>query len=168
MIGYESGVTAVPDPLGGSGYIERLTDEIEAGTREYIERIDALGGTLAAIEKGYVQAEIQNSAYQFQKAVEEGRQIVVGVNKFQTDELETPKPFRIDPELEHQQIERLRQVRASRSAEDVESALRRLENAARGTDNLMPCILECCRNLSTVGEISETLRRVFGEYKESF
>jgi methylmalonyl-CoA mutase N-terminal domain/subunit len=168
VIGYESGVTAAPDPLGGSEYIERLTDEIEAGAREYIQRIDTLGGTLAAIEKGYVQGEIQNSAYHFQKAVETGRQIVVGVNKFQTDELETPKPFRVDPELEHQQIERVQQVRASRSAEGVKSALARLESAARGSDNLMPCILECCRTLSTVGEISETLRKVFGEYKESF
>jgi methylmalonyl-CoA mutase, N-terminal domain len=168
VIAYESGVTAEPDPLGGSEYLERLTDEIEAGAREYIQRIDALGGTLAAIEKGYVQAEIQNSAYQFQKAVEEGRQIVVGVNKFQTEELETPKPFRVDPQLEQQQIERVRQVRASRSAEDVKSALDRLETAARGTENLMPCILECCRRLTTVGEISETLRRVFGEYRESF
>src|SRR5438270_4532468 len=137
VIAYESGVTAVPDPLGGSEHIERLTDEIEAGAREYIQRIDALGGTLASIEKGFVQAEIQNSAYQFQKAVEEGRQIVVGVNKFQRDELETPKPFRVDPQLESQQIERLRRVRASRSPEDVKSALTRLENAARGTDNLM-------------------------------
>ncbi len=168
VIAYESGVTAAPDPLGGSEYIEKLTDEIEAGAREYIRRIDALGGTLAAIEKGYVQAEIQNSAYQFQRAVEEGRQIVVGVNKFQTDEVEPPKPFRIEPELENRQIERLRELRASRSAQVVNSAVARLENAARGSDNLMPFILECCRALVTVGEISNTLRRVFGEYRESF
>ncbi|MFL6351906.1 MAG: methylmalonyl-CoA mutase [Bryobacteraceae bacterium] len=168
VIAYESGVTAAPDPLGGSEYLEKLTDEIDAGAREYIQRIDTLGGTLAAIEKGYVQAEIQNSAYRYQKSVEEGQQIVVGVNKFQTDEVDTPKPFRVDPELEHGQIERLRELRASRSAEQTNSALTRLENAARGTENLMPCILECCRALATVGEISETLRRVFGEYRESF
>ncbi|MGA8026487.1 MAG: methylmalonyl-CoA mutase family protein, partial [Bryobacteraceae bacterium] len=167
VIAYESGVTAVADPLGGSEYIEKLTVEIEAGAREYIARIDALGGTLAAIEKGYVQGEIQNSAYQYQKCVEEGRQIVVGVNKFQTDEVEPPKPFRIARELEQQQIERVRQVRASRSAEETRLALSGLENAARGTENLMPHILDCCRAFATVGEISNTLRNVFGEYRES-
>jgi methylmalonyl-CoA mutase, N-terminal domain len=168
VIAYESGVTAVPDPLGGSEYIEKLTDEIEVGARDYIDRIDALGGTLAAIEKGYVQAEIQNSAYQFQRAVEDGRQVVVGVNKFQTDEIEAPKPFRVDPELERRQIQRLRELRTSRSADAAKSALSELESAARGADNLMPRILECCRALATVGEVSESLRKVFGEYKEAF
>ncbi len=168
VIGYESGVSAVPDPLGGSEYIEKLTDEIEAGTRDYIARIDALGGTLAAIERGYVQNEIQHAAYEQQKAIEEGRQIVVGVNKFQTKEAEPLKPFRIDPELERRQVERLREVRASRSAQACCSALARLEDAARGTENLMPHVLECCRVQATVGEISETLRKVFGEYRESF
>ncbi len=167
VIAYESGVAAVPDPLGGSEYIERLTDEVEAGVREYIARIDAFGGTLAAIEKGYVQSEIQNSAYQYQKAVEEGRQIVVGVNKFQTNEIEASKPFRVDPALENGQIERVRNVRASRSAEETCAALSRLEKAAHGTENLMPLILDCCRAFATVGEISDTLRNVFGEYRES-
>jgi len=167
VIAYESGVTAAPDPFGGSEYIENLTDEIEAGAREYIERIDALGGTLKAIERGYVQAEIQNSAYDQQKAIEEGRRIVVGVNKFQTEKAEPLKPFRIDPELERRQIERVREVRASRPAEECRAALARLETAARGTENLMPRILECCRALATVGEISDALRRVFGEYREA-
>lgn len=168
VIAYESGVTAVPDPLGGSEYVEQLTDQIEAGAREYIARIDALGGTLVAIEKGYIQGEIQNSAYEYQKAVEEGRQIIVGVNKFVTDEVEPPKPFRVDPELERRQIERVRQVRASRPANDVKSALSCLEKAARGTENLMPHIFEGCRALATVGEISDTLRKIFGEYREAF
>jgi methylmalonyl-CoA mutase, N-terminal domain len=168
VIGYESGVTAAPDPFGGSEYMEALTDEIEAGAREYLTRIDALGGTLAAIEKGYIQGEIQNSAYQHQRAVEECRQIVVGVNKFQAEEHESPVTFRLDPKLEQQQVERLRAVRASRSADDSASALKRLEAAARGTDNLMPFILKCCQSLCTVGEISEVLRTVFGEYRESF
>ncbi len=167
VIAYESGAASVPDPLGGSEYVEKLTDEIEARAREYIARIDAFGGTLAAIEKGYIQSEIQNSAYQYQKAVEEGRQIVVGVNKFQTDESEAPKPFRVDPDLEQGQIERLRHVRASRSADKTCAALSRLEKAARGTENLLPFILDCCRSFATVGEISDTLRRVFGEYRES-
>jgi methylmalonyl-CoA mutase N-terminal domain/subunit len=168
VIAYESGVTAEPDPLGGSETIERLTDEIETGAREYIERMDAMGGTLAAIERGYVQAEIQNSAYAYQRAVEEGREIVVGVNKFQTEEAEPPQTFRIDPALESQQVERLRAVRASRSAAQAHAALERLETAARGADNLMPRILDCCTAMATVGEISDTLRKVFGEYREAF
>jgi len=168
VIAYESGVTAVPDPLGGSEYIEKLTDEIEAGAQAYIRTIDALGGTLTAIERGYIQREIQNSAYEHQKAVEEGGQIVVGVNKYQSDEIDPPKPFRLDPLLERQQIERLRAVRASRSAEAVRNALSQLESAARCTENLMPRILECCRALCTLGEISDVLRKVFGEYREAF
>jgi methylmalonyl-CoA mutase, N-terminal domain len=168
VIAYESGVTAESDPLGGSEYVEKLTDQIEAGAREYIARIDGLGGAVAAIEKGYVQGEIQNSAYQFQKAVEERRQIIVGVNKFQTDEVEPPKTFRVDPDLESRQVERTRQVRASRSADTACAALSGLERAARSTENVMPYILECCRALATVGEISDSLRKVFGEYRESF
>jgi methylmalonyl-CoA mutase N-terminal domain/subunit len=168
VIGYESGVAAVPDPFGGSEYMETLTNEIEAGAREYLARIDALGGTLAAIEKGYIQGEIQNSAYQYQRAIEEGRQIVVGVNKFQAEESETTGTFRIDPSLERQQVERLQAVRASRSTGNVTAALQKLETAARGTENLMPRILECCQTFATVGEISDALRKVFGEYRESF
>ncbi len=168
VIGYESGVTAVPDPFGGSGHIENLTDEIEAGARDYIARLDALGGAVKAIERGYVQSEIQNSAYQYQKAVEDGRQIVVGVNKFRSEETEPLKPFRVDPDLERRQVQRLREVRASRSASAVCEKLSALEAAARSTDNVMPHILESCRAMATVGEISDTLRRVFGEYREVF
>ena len=168
VIAYESGVAEVPDPFGGSEYIEELTDRIEQGAREYIAQIDALGGTLRAIEKGFVQREIQDSAYQQQRAVEENRQVVVGVNKFQMDEQDVPHPFRIDAQLEVCQVGRVRAVRASRSASAVSEALSQLENAARGTENLMPHILDCCRKLATVGEISDRLRNVFGEYRESF
>jgi methylmalonyl-CoA mutase N-terminal domain/subunit len=168
VIGFESGVTNVPDPFGGSEYIEKLTGEIEAGARDYLERIDTMGGTLAAIEKGYIQGEIQNSAYRYQRLIEEGKQIVVGVNKFQTEESDSPHTFRVDPQLETCQVERLRQVRASRSTDQAKVVLARLEAAARGTENLLPHILECCRCLVTVGEISEALRRAFGEYRESF
>jgi methylmalonyl-CoA mutase N-terminal domain/subunit len=168
VIAYESGVAAVPDPFGGSECIEKLTDEIEAGACDYIARIDALGGAVAAIERGYIQAEIQNSAYEYQKAVEEGRQIVVGVNRFQTEEVQVPKPFRVDPELERKQVARLREVRASRSNEAASAARAALEAAARATENLIPHILACCRAFVTVGEISDTLRKVFGEYRESF
>ena len=168
VIAYESGVTAEPDPLGGSEYIEKLTDEIEAAARDYIARIDGMGGTLVAIERGYIQSEIQNSAYKYQRAVEEGKQIVVGVNRFQTEEAESPKPFHIDPELEARQVQRLRQVRASRSQAELNEALARLDSAARNSDNLMPHILICCRVFATVGEISDALRKVFGEYRETF
>jgi methylmalonyl-CoA mutase N-terminal domain/subunit len=168
VIAYESGITAAPDPLGGSEYIEKLTDEIETGAREYISRIDALGGTLAAIERGYIQSEIQNSAYLLQKALENGTQIVVGVNRFQTEQTESPKTFQLDPELERRQIERLRQIRSSRSTQQVSAGLARLGTAARSSENLMPQILACCRALVTVGEISDVLRGVFGEYRETF
>jgi methylmalonyl-CoA mutase N-terminal domain/subunit len=168
VIAYESGVSAVPDPFGGSEYIEKLMDEIEAAAREVIARIDALGGAIAAIENGYIQREIQNSAYEYQKAIEHGRQIVVGVNRFQSGEAQVPPPFRIDPELERKQVERLRAVRASRSPWAVAEALAALESTARGTGNLLPPILQCCRALATVGEISDRLRDVFGEYRESF
>lgn len=168
IIAHETGVTAVADPFGGSEYIEKLTDEIETGAWQYIEQIDAMGGTLRAIEQGFIQSEIQNSAYKFQRAVEEGRRIIVGVNKFQAEETKPLEPFRMDQELERQQTERLRQVRASRDAEKVTASLQSLDQAARGTNNLIPHILEACRNYATVGEISDTLRRVFGEYRESF
>ncbi len=166
IIANETGVTGVADPVGGSEYIEKLTDDIERGATQYIERIDSMGGTLAAIEKGYIQGEIQNAAYAFQQEVERGDAVVVGVNRFRQDERDSPPPFRIDPELERQQVARLRELRASRSAQEVERCLGELESAARGSDNLMPRILEACRAYATVGEISDRLRRVFGEHRE--
>jgi methylmalonyl-CoA mutase N-terminal domain/subunit len=168
VIGYESGVAAVPDPFGGSEYIENLTDEIEAAARKYIEHIDSLGGAVKAIERGYVQSEIQNSAYAYQKAIEDGEQVVVGVNKFQMEGTESLEPFRIDPELERRQVERLRQVRASRSQQALCEKLSALGSAAQSGENLMPHILESCRAFATVGEISDTLRKLFGEYREAF
>ncbi len=168
VIGYESGVAEVPDPFGGSEYMENLTGELEAGARAYIARIDGMGGTLAAIERGFIQGEIQNAAYQYQRAVEDGRQVVVGVNKFQSDAGTRLQGFRVDPELEQQQVERLRAVRSARSASQVTSTLAALERAARSTENLLPRILECCKALVTVGEISDVLRGVFGEYRETF
>jgi methylmalonyl-CoA mutase N-terminal domain/subunit len=166
IIAHESGVTNTADPFGGSYYIEQLTNEIERGAREYIQRIDALGGTLAAIEQGYIQNEVQNAAYQYQQAVERGEAIVVGVNRFKQDEREPPGMFRLDPELERQQVARVREVRASRSAGLVEERLLTLEQAARGQDNLLPRILACAEAYATVGEISDRLRNVFGEYRE--
>jgi methylmalonyl-CoA mutase N-terminal domain/subunit len=166
IIANETGVTNTADPFGGSSHIEKLTDEIERGAEEYIGRIDAMGGTLAAIERGFIQAEIQNAAYAYQQSVERGDAVVVGVNKFQQDEQEPPTMFRLDPALEAQQIARLRELRASRDGHAVETRLCALEAAARSSDNLMPHILACAEAYGTVGEISDRLRAVFGEYKE--
>jgi methylmalonyl-CoA mutase N-terminal domain/subunit len=167
IIAYETGVANTVDPVGGSGAIETLTDSIEAGVWKYLREIDARGGTLRSIETGYVQNEIQNSAYDYQRTVERGERVVVGVNRFQ-QERETPIPtFRVDPALERAQVERLRQVRASRSAGAVAEKLDALEAAARGTDNLLPPILDAAAAYATVGEIAGRLRAVFGEYRES-
>jgi methylmalonyl-CoA mutase N-terminal domain/subunit len=167
VIAYESGIVREPDPLGGSEYVERLTDEIETGARAYIERIDAAGGAIAAIEQGYIQREIQNAAYEYQRAIETRKQVIVGVNQFAQEQTGTIPIFKLDPALERQQVERLREVRAGRSATDVAARLEALENAARGSDNLLPHILASCEAYATVGEISDRLRRVFGEYNES-
>ncbi|HLI83747.1 MAG TPA: methylmalonyl-CoA mutase family protein [Bryobacteraceae bacterium] len=166
IIAYESGVTNTADPVGGSQVIETLTNQMEQEVYRYLETIDQVGGTLRAIETGFIQKEIQSAAYAYQREVEEGKRIVVGVNRFRQDE-ERPIPaLHIDPTLERAQVERLRQVRASRSRAAVEQRLTALEAAARGTDNLMPPILEAAAAYATVGEISDRLRAVFGEYRE--
>jgi methylmalonyl-CoA mutase N-terminal domain/subunit len=168
VIGYESGVAQAPDPFGGSEYMEGLTTKLETAARDYIARIDAMGGMLAAIERGFVQGEIQNAAYDYQRAVEAGSQIVIGVNKFQAEEHEPVKGFRLDPQLEKQQVERVRAVRASRSPSQAAAALAALDQAAHSHENLLPRIFHCCQSLVTVGEISDTLKTTFGEYRESF
>jgi len=167
IIAHETGVTNTADPLGGSHYIEKLTDEIERGAEEYIDRIDTMGGTLAAIERGFIQSEIQNAAYKYQQAIERGEVVVVGVNRFRIDEKTNIPIFRLDPALEKLQIERLRRLRASRDNARVDRTLAALESAARAADNLMPFILEAAEAAATVGEISDTMRKVFGEYRES-
>ena len=131
-----------------------------------MQDIDALGGTLGAIESNYIQNEIQNAAYEYQQAVERGDAVVVGVNRFQQEQPESPPVFRLDPRLEQQQVERLRELRASRSATAVAERLGALEQAARSSDNLMPHILASAEAHATVGEISDRLRTVFGEYAE--
>lgn len=166
IIGYESGVSAVPDPFGGSIYIEELTDRIESEARAYLKQIDEMGGTLAAIEQGFIQSEIQDAAYRYQQEIESGEKTIVGVNQFRQEEVAPIPTFKIDAELERQQVARVREVRASRSASTVQERLAALENAARGTENLMPHIVRCAEAMTTVGEISDTLRRVFGEYQE--
>ena len=167
VIAYESGVTCVPDPFGGSYYIEEMTDQIERDAMEYIRRIDAMGGTLEAIEAGFIQNEIQTAAFEFQKEIEQGRKVVVGVNRFQAASQDKVPVFRIDPSNERAQIESLRNIRATRDPDQWQRSLNDLEMAARGAENLMPRILAAAEAYATVGEISDTLRRVFGEYREA-
>jgi methylmalonyl-CoA mutase N-terminal domain/subunit len=167
VIAHESGVADTADPLAGSYAIEELTEQVEARAREYLEKIEALGGMLRAIELGYVQREIQEAAYQYQRAIESQKEIVVGVNRFQID-AESPMPLlRIDAALEQAQIERVRALRARRDGQATDAALNRLEQAATTTENLLPRILECVETYATVGEISNRLRRVWGEYRET-
>ena len=167
VLAHESGVADTVDPLAGSYLIEHLTGEIERGAREYLERIDAMGGTLRAIETSYIQREIQAAAYQYQKAVESGEEVVVGVNRFCTDTQKAISVLRVDPQLESAQVERLREVRATRDPASAAAALQALERAAASSDNLMPFILVGVEARCTVGEISAALRRVFGEYRET-
>jgi len=167
VIAYESGVTAVPDPVGGSEYIEKLTRDIERQAEDYIARIDQMGGTLRAIEEGFIQREIQNAAYDYQKKVETGEAVVVGVNRFEEQETASPVVFKMDPAIEQRQVERVRELRASRDPRVHGERLRELEKAARCSENLMPHILASCEAQATVGEISDCLRKVFGEYKEA-
>jgi methylmalonyl-CoA mutase N-terminal domain/subunit len=167
IIAQETGVANTVDPVGGSFAIEKLTDEIEAAARDYIAKIDALGGMLRAIETGYVQQEIQKSAYEYQQAVERGEQIVVGVNRFQTEQKQPVPTLQIDPEIEHSQVARLQALRARRDAAKSRAAIEEVERRARGSENLMPAILAAVEAYATVGEISDALRRAFGEYHES-
>ncbi len=167
IIASETGVTNTIDPVAGSYAIEKLTNDIESGAQEYIAKIGALGGMLRAIETGYVQAEIQKSAYEYQQAVERGKQIVVGVNKFLAEK-ERPIPtLRIDPEIERSQIARVKALRARRDAAKARAAIEEVERRARTSENLMPAILSAVEAYATVGEVSDALRHAFGEYQES-
>jgi methylmalonyl-CoA mutase N-terminal domain/subunit len=165
IIAYESGVADTIDPLAGSYLIEYLTDEIEQRAQVYLDRIDALGGALAAIEQGFIQNEIQNAAYQTQMAIERGEQIVVGVNRFQIDEKLELERLKVDPAIEMAQRQRLAELRARRDNLRVQELLAQLETAARGEAALMPLFIECVENDITLGEICNTLRRVWGEYQ---
>jgi methylmalonyl-CoA mutase N-terminal domain/subunit len=165
LIAHESGVTDTVDPLAGSYYIEKLTQEVYDRAREYITTIDELGGAAAAIEKGYIQREIQDSAYRYQKEIERDERVVVGVNRFQIEE-EPPKDLlRVDPAVRISQVERLEKLRSERNNEEVQDILSALRKAAGGSENLMPIILEAVRVYATLGEICDALRDVFGEYQ---
>ena len=165
ILAYETGVADTIDPLAGSYYVEHLTNEIERRAREYIRRIDEMGGAVRAIEQGYIQREIQDAAYRFQREVESKQRIIVGVNAFQIDEEPYEDLLKVDPEIGRQQAERLRKLRSERDGEAVRTALERLERAARGSDNLLPYILDAVRVYATLGEICNVLRGVFGEYQ---
>jgi methylmalonyl-CoA mutase N-terminal domain/subunit len=167
IIAHESGVADTVDPLAGSYSVERLTDEIETSALSYLDRIDKMGGALAAIESGYMQGEIQESAYRYQNAVEAEQQVVVGVNQYQTEEDRQPRLLRVDESVQTAQIERLKRVRAGRDNGAVERAMAALQDAAQGDANLMPYIAEAVEVYATIGEICNVLRRTFGEYRAS-
>ncbi len=167
IIAYESGVAKTVDPLAGSYYIESLTDSIEKHAFEYIDKIEELGGMVNAIESGYVQQEISNRSYEYQKKIESGEQIVVGVNKFTVEETSSKRLLKVNDEIEKGQIGRLRALKRERDNKKVAKSLSVLENVARTDDNLMHPIIDAVRVYATVGEISNVLRKVFGEYKES-
>jgi len=167
IVAYESGVPQTVDPLAGSYYIEALTNEIETRAKNYLGKIEALGGMIKALERGYVQQEIQNAAYEYQQQVDREEAVVVGVNRFAVEE-EKPIPIqRIDEALERKQVERLRALRARRDHDAWQASLQQIEAAARSGENLMPRILAAVEANATVGEISDTMRKVFGEYKEA-
>ena len=167
VIAHESGITSEPDPLGGSIYLESLTDKIEAEANEYIRRIDDMGGMIPAIECGFPQTEIANASYQFQRSVESGESVIVGVNKFVQNEEAKIDLLRIDPSSQKHQVEKLARLRASRDNGKVSAALDGLRRAAAGTENTMPHIMDAVRAYTTLGEICDTLRQVWGSYTES-
>ncbi len=166
ILAHEAGVTETPDPLAGSYLVETLTNELEAAARDLLAQIDGFGGTLAAIEAGFQQRQIQEAAYRVQRDIESGERVVVGVNLFRDEAATTPSLQRIDPEGERRQVEAVRRVRAERDPATWEAALRRVEEAARGTDNLLPPLVEAVTAYATVGEIADRLRLVWGEHRE--
>jgi methylmalonyl-CoA mutase, N-terminal domain len=165
IIAHESGVTNTADPLGGSYFVETLTNEVERGAWDYIEKIDALGGMVAAIERGFPQREIAEAAYRYQVAVDRKEKIVVGVNEYAAEE----KPLeilQIDETVAHRQADRIRKLRAERSNDEVERRLNALRKASEGTENLMPYLFEAVKSYATLGEICDAMRAVFGIYEE--
>ena len=167
IIAHESGVADTIDPTAGSYYLEFLTDEIERQAFEYIKKIDALGGAVTAIKRGYFQDEIARNAYEYQKQIEDGEKIVVGVNKYITDQEQVKNILVIDENMTEKQIQRIKKLKDSRDNEQVSNTLQKLENAGQGRDNLMPYIINCVESYATLGEISDCLRGIFGTYEET-
>jgi methylmalonyl-CoA mutase N-terminal domain/subunit len=166
ILAHESGVADTIDPLAGSYYIESLTDKIEREALALIDKIKETGGVVKCIEDGFIQRQIENSAYQYQMEIEKGERIIVGVNKFQIEEEQKPPLLRVNPEVEKTQVTGLTEVKKNRNNEQVKNYLARLETAAQGNDNLMPFIYDCVKEYATLGEICNVLRKVFGEYKD--
>ncbi len=167
IIAYESCAADVPDPLGGSYYVEKLTNEIEEGARDYLEKIDSMGGAIQAIKNGFMQREIQESSYRYQQMIESGDKVIVGVNKFQAEEPPPDKLLEVDLKVQAEQIESLKAVRAERDGGAVEKSLHQLKEAAAGDANLIELIVGCVENYATIGEICSTLVEVFGESSET-
>ncbi|HZT71801.1 MAG TPA: methylmalonyl-CoA mutase family protein [Terriglobia bacterium] len=167
IIAYESGAANTVDPVAGSYTIEKLTNELEEAAAEYLKKIDAMGGMLAAIDSGFVQREIQQAAYEYQSKIESGKQVIVGVNRYEEGPAQQIPTLRIDPEIERQQIERLRRLRERRDGARVATALKEIDAAARTNRNLMPAIFDAVKVYATVGEISGVLAEVFGHYREA-
>jgi methylmalonyl-CoA mutase N-terminal domain/subunit len=165
IVAFESGVADSADPLAGSYLIESMTDETEKEAMKLMDLIDSMGGSVEAIEQGFIQDEIAKSAYQYQKNIEEERKIIVGVNRFQTTQDEKIPGFKIDNSIQTMQTEKLKALRSKRNASAVEASLQKLKIAAEGNQNIMPIVLECVENLCTLGEIADELRGVFGEYR---
>ena len=166
IIAEESGVADTVDPLGGSYYVEWLTNQLERGIMAYIDEIDKMGGALKAIEKGYMQREIANSAYDYQKAVDAGEQVIVGVNKYVAGDEQTPETLEIGEETEKKQVDRLAKLKKDRDNAKVSELLGRVRSVAQSDENVMPVIIDAVNAYATVGEISEALRQSFGEYRE--
>ncbi len=165
IIAFESGVADTVDPLAGSYFLETLTNEVEEAAWKYINKIDAMGGSVAAIEKGFIQNEIAASAYKYQNAIEKGEKILVGVNKYQSEEKSLDDVFSVDDSIRQLQIDKLKKLRAERNNEKVNASLQAIDSAARTNANLMPAILKACENYATLGEIADVMRKVFGEHK---
>lgn len=166
IIAYESGVTNTVDPLGGSYYLEHLTDQIEKRAQEYLERIESMGSMVEAIELGYIQREIQASAYKYQKSIESGERIIVGLNKFKTEEESPQEILKVDPRLRELQIKRIQEVKQKRDNEKVNAILKKIEDVASTGENLVPYFIEAVKAYATLGEITGALRKVFGEYQQ--
>ena len=167
IVAHESGVTNTIDPLAGSFFVEELTDQIEQKAKGYINKIDSMGGMVSAIESGYVQTEIQKAAYEYEKEIENGEKIVVGVNKFEVEEKTKPELLKINEKIQDEQIKHLKSIKAKRNINDVKEKLSSLKKAAEGKENLMPYIIEAVKVYASIGEICDSLRGVFGEYQEN-
>lgn len=165
IVAFESGITQTADPLAGSFYVESLTNEVEAAAQKLMDKIDVMGGAVKAIEQGFVQDEIARSAYIYNKEIEDGSKIIVGVNKFTSKETSDTPVFKIDDSIRQVQMEKLKQLRAKRDAAKAAASLEAIKQRALGTENLMPAVIEAVENLCTLGEIADTLRGVWGEYK---